>query len=175
MKESNTTLIAVAVAGVVIGGSIAGYAGYRLGQGESQPEPEAEVVAEPEIKPAPTVATQPEPEPEPPMSDSEFENWIGGLEAAPELPAGFDPEAMEARRQRWESMTVEQRRMLRRSMFTALANVEGIEEVMDAAQKGEIDFSQFSLNPEEIADRMEMHAVLMDQEAMDAEVTSTLQ
>ena len=82
---------------------------------------------------------------------------------------------MRARQERWQNMTIEQQRMLRKSMFAALAKVDGLEEVGDAIRKGKLDPRAFRLDPEGIADRMEFYAATMDQQAMEQEVTRTLQ
>lgn len=173
MKDSNIAIICVALAGLIVVGGAAGWVGFRMGQTEPAPEPVVVKESVEELRPAPVVKD--EPDPFPLISDSQIENLIGETEEAAETPPGFDAAAMEARRERWESMSMEQRRMMRKSMFSALAKVEGLEELGDAMREGRLDPSQFNIKPEEIADRMEIHAELMDEKAMEAEVTSTLQ
>ena len=59
--------------------------------------------------------------------------------------------------------------------FTVDKAVDYIEEVGDAIRKGKLDPRAFRLDPEGIADRMEFYAATMDQQAMEQEVTRTLQ
>ncbi len=146
--------------------------GHRIGLERELPEP-VTTVAPPAAEPQPV----PEPDPlatTPSLSAAEIDALLEEMvaeTAPPPSPPAMDPE----RQKRWENMTVEQRRMLRQSMFSALAKVEGLEEVGDAIREGRIDPRQFNLNPEAIADRMEFYADTMDQPAMEAEVTRTLQ
>lgn len=138
----------------------------------SEPEPVAMVE---EAAPAPS-----KPEPDPfaaeSFSDAEIDAMLEDMVAdAESAPPEFDPEDMRARQERWENMSLEQRRMMRKSMFAALSKVDGLEEVGDAIREGRIDPRQFNLNPESIADRMEFYADSMDQAAMEEEVTKTLQ
>jgi len=175
MKESNIAIICVGLAGLLVVGGAAGYVGYRMGQEKAEPVEEPVAAAE-AVKVAPPVVVEDEPNPFPSVSDSDVEEPIA--ETEPQMPPGFDPEdmeAMEARRERWESMSLEQRRMMRKSFFSALANAEGIEELGDAIRDGKIDPTQFNIDPNEIADRMEIHAELMDEEGMQSEMSKTLQ
>ena len=172
MSASSLPLSWAAVGGVAIA-AVAGYAGFRIGQSPTEPEPAPEVVEEVAVAPS-----KPEPDPfaanQP--SDAEVDAFLEDMLAeSAEEPPPFNPEDMQARQERWENMSLEQRRMMRKSMFAALAKVDGLEEVGDAIRQGKIDPRQFNLNPEAIADRMEFYADSMDQTAMEEEVTKTLQ
>ena len=172
MSASSLPLSWAAVGGVAIA-AVAGYTGFRIGQSPTEPEPAPEVVEEVAVAPS-----KPEPDPfasnEP--SDAEVDAFLEDMLAeSAEEPPPFNPEDMQARQERWENMSLEQRRMMRKSMFAALAKVDGLEEVGDAIRQGKIDPRQFNLNPEAIADRMEFYADSMDQAAMEEEVTKTLQ
>ena len=138
----------VAVAGVALV-AMAGYAGYRIGMPEEPSSPEIEVaVVEEKIKPVAPISGPPEEDP----SIAEIDAM---LEEAFEEPAApeprFNDEEMRARQERWQNMTIEQQRMLRKSMFAALAKVDGLEEVGDAIRKGKLDPRAFRLDPEGIA------------------------
>ncbi len=125
----------------------------------------------------PPVETKEEPVVAPPtLTDEDIEKLIAEVEDDPK--PRMDPQKLaelEARRKRWENMSLDQRRMLRKSMFSALAEVDGLEEVEDAVKAGKLDPRTFKIDPEGIADRMEFYADTMDQKAMQSEVTKTLQ
>ena len=161
-----------AVAGVALV-AVAGYAGYRIGMQE-EPAPleiEAEVVEE-KIEPVAPISVPQEEDPSIAEIDALLEE---AFEEPPAPEPQFNDEEMRARQERWQNMTIEQQRMLRKSMFAALAKVDGLEEVGDAIRKGKLDPRAFRLDPEGIADRMEFYAATMDQQAMEQEVTRTLQ
>ncbi len=167
MNTLRISLVWVALGGIAVAG-LAGYTGYRIGIKDKPSEPELAAVEPPDVVPAkqaPVVK----------VSDDEIDALLDEVLAEPEPEPQFDAAEMEARRARWENMTIEQRRMMRRSMFAALSKVEGLEEVGDAIREGKIDPRQFNLDPESIADRMEFFADTMDQESMEQEVTKTLQ
>jgi hypothetical protein len=153
---------------------ISGLFGFRVGSRT------AEIAAK--EMPAPEVVSQVEPDPlksapvESGPSNEEIDAMLAEMadEASPPAP-GPPPFGPGGGNQRWDNMPMEQRRLLRKSMFSALAKVDGLEEVGDAIRQGKIDPSQFNLNPEAIADRMEFYAGSMDQQAMEEEVTKTLQ
>jgi hypothetical protein len=148
----------------------AGGVGYWLSQSrkvKAAPAPEIAIAPAQPIAPAAAPA-------QPKMTDNDWNDLIGDADAEPATPA-FDPEEMEARRKRFESMTVEQRQMMRKAMFAAMAKVDGLEEVGDAIREGKIDPRQFKVDLPAIADRMEIHAETMDQQAMEEEVTKTMQ
>jgi hypothetical protein len=146
----------------------AGGVGFWLSQANKQKSAPVVAAAPAEVQPVAPAAA------EPAMTDADWDNLIPDTEAEPAAPA-FDAEDMEARRQRFESMTVEQRQMLRKAMFAAMAKVDGLEEIGDAIREGKIDPRQFKIDMPAIADRMEIHAETMDQAAMEEEVTKTLQ
>ena len=141
-----------------------------LAIGKQKSAPAQEVAAE---KAEPVVADAAVPV-QSEMSDDDWDDLIGAADAEPAAPA-FDPEDMEERRKRFESMTVEQRQMLRKAMFAAMSKVDGLEEIGDGIRQGKIDPRQFKIDMPAIADRMEIHAETMDQAAMEEEVTKTLQ
>lgn len=161
-----------AALGAVVVAALSGYTGYRIGVKEAPAPAPLAAVEEPV---ATSLPAPPQPEPVPEVSDREIEALLDEVLAEAPPEPQFDQEEMAARQARWESMTIEQRRMLRRSMFSALAKVEGLEEVGDAIREGKIDPREFNLNPESIADRMEFYADTMDEAAMQEEVTKTLQ
>ncbi|MDF1851292.1 MAG: hypothetical protein P1U85_10695 [Verrucomicrobiales bacterium] len=161
----------IALGGMALA-AVSGYTGYRIGvQEEPTPVEVAAVVETPE-------PLAPAPKPEPPREDvsmAEIDALLEEALAEPEPEPEIDEEAMRARQERWQRMTIEQQRMLRKSMFAALSKVDGLEEVGEAIRDGKLDPRSFRLDPESIADRMEFYADTMDQEAMEAEVTRTLQ
>lgn len=161
----------VALVGIAVVGAAA-YTGYRIGVEEEPPPVELAAV---EVEPEP-VALEPAPPVEEEFSTAEIDALLEEALTEPEPPQPeFDEEAMRARQERWQNMSIEQQRMLRKSMFAALAKVDGLEEVGDAIRKGKLDPRAFRLDPEGIADRMEFYADTMDQAAMEQEVTRTLQ
>ena len=166
-KQVNVGVVVVLCA---VMAAAAGGIGYWLSQSKkktSAPVPNvAAATAEPVAPAAAPVQAE--------MTDGDWDDLIGEADAAPAAPA-FDAEALEERRKRFESMTVEQRQMLRKAMFAAMAKVDGLEEIGDAIREGKIDPRNFKIDMPAIADRMEIHAETMDQEAMEEEVTKTLQ
>ena len=153
------------------GGGMVGFQ-FAANNGE-EPEPETMEVAAvkpPEKKKTASVAKPAT------LSDEDIENLIAEVEDDPKPK--FDTERlaeMEARRKRWENMSIDQRRMFRKALFSALAEVDGLEEVEDAVKSGKLDPKVFKIDPEGIADRMEYFADTMDQESMKTEVSKTLQ
>jgi hypothetical protein len=170
MKISNTAFLIVASTAVFAVGGLAAWMGFRYGRESAEPVSPEPVVAETVTLPA---KAKPEPDPLPEITDADIEALIQETETAPAPNPGR--EAMEARQKRWEKMSLEQRALLRKSMFSALAKVEGLEEVGDAIRQGKIDPRSFNINPEALADKMEFLAETMDQEAMETEVSRTLQ
>lgn len=160
---------------VLVSGAAFGAGGFWIGTRQSPPPPPA---PEP-----PVAAVEPEQKKEPAITDADIDKMLAELappaevrpEPSPFDPPGFDPAAMEERQKRWDSMSQEQRQLFRKSLFSALAKVDGLEEVGDAIREGRVDPRQFQINPEAIADRMEFYAESMDSAAMEEEVTLTLQ
>jgi uncharacterized membrane protein len=168
-QVSITTVILLCSAMAVLAGGV----GYWLHESKkSAPAPEPE----PATARVEVAAPAPAPAPEPEMTDEDWDSLIAEIEEEPAsgMP-DIDMEDLEERRARWENMSMEQRRMMRKAMFAALSKVEGLEEVGEAMRQGKIDPRSFSMDPTAIADRLEFHADTMDQEAMEAEVTATLQ
>ena len=120
-------------------GGISGFIGHRMGVNSvSADTPSVDVAGQ---------TSAPEPDPfaaEPPSeigpSDEEIEALLTEMaadadEAQPTGPPQFDAERM----RHWENMSMEQRRMLRKSMFSALAKIDGLEELGDAMRQGKVD------------------------------------
>ena len=150
----------------------AGGIGYWLSQSKKQKAAPAPAVELAKAEPVTPAAAPAEPE----LTDEDWDELIGGSNSDAELQApAFDPDEMAARRERWENMTLEQRGMLRKAFGAAMLNVEGMEEVGDAIRSGKIDPRKFQIDLPAIADRMEIHAETMDQEAMNEEVTRSMQ
>lgn len=145
----------------------AGGIGYWLSQSKKNKSASVSDVAAVQTEPV-APAEQAE------MTSDDWDDLIGDVDLEPPAPA-FDPEDMEARRQRFENMTTEQRGMLRKAFGAAMLSVDGLEEVTDAIRQGKIDPRSFRIDLPAIADRMEIHAETMDQEAMNQEVTKTMQ
>ncbi|MGY8643653.1 MAG: hypothetical protein ACKVJU_21485 [Verrucomicrobiales bacterium] len=156
----------------IVAGAGGGMVGFQFAaNNEESPEPVKVAEVKPPVKKkAAQVAKAAT------LSDEDIENLIAEVEDDPKPK--FDTEKlaeMEARRKRWENMSIDQRRMFRKALFSALAEVDGLEEVEDAVKSGKLDPKVFKFDPEGIADRMEYFADTMDQQSMKTEVTKTLQ
>ena len=171
--EKKQVSLGLVVALCAVMAAAAGGVGYWLSQSrKATPAPAPDIVvavAEPVAPAAPAPAPAPRE-----LSDDEWDDLIGDADAQPTAPE-FDLEDMEARRERWETMSIEQRQMMRKAMFAAMSKVDGLEEIGDAIRQGKIDPRQFKVDLPAIADRMEIHAETMDQAAMEEEVTRTMQ
>lgn len=162
---------------VVVVAGAAGWTGYYLGTRNQPDEPKIVEETKP-AQPAPVVEEKPEPE----VSEADILALLEEPEPAEPEPkpepsqfAQMRTEEMGQQWQRWQNMSVEQRQMMRKAMFSAMAKVDGLEEIGDAIREGKFDPRQFRIDPQSIAERMEFYAETMDQESMEREMTATLQ